>query len=70
MTKKSMLVDDNVEDIRRVRREMSLQFKSDDEFLKFIGKIEAKGKRQRAAKKTRNATAPKSPNSKLRRKAI
>jgi hypothetical protein len=57
MIRQPELIDENVEDIRRVRREISAQFKTRDEFIAYIYKIEKEGlqreRRERAAKRAR-----------------
>ena len=54
---KPELTDDNVEHIRRVRKEISAQFKTHDEFIAYVYKVEKEGLRReshaRAAKKAR-----------------
>ena len=56
MPRKPMLIDDNVEDIRRVRHEISSQFKTFDEFWEYALKVQEKGlKRRRREHAVKNA---------------
>jgi len=76
MTRNPLLIDDNVEDIRRIRREISNEFKTLDEYIEYVHKSEKdivdRERRELSTEKTQRSklAAARTTSAKSKRKAI